>query len=541
MAIFVEQRELFNTLNRVDSAAYNSAAREYATGCLNGTRIDVLKSIHDWVEDSDNLLFWLNGVAGAGKSSIAHSIALHYDIQTPRRLGASFFFSRDQKERREARFLFQTIAFQLGNTYPALKVEIAKALEDQTILTSNSQRQLQKLILEPVTSLHDCFVSSIIIVVDALDECEEYDGVSRMIKLLVAELENHRLPLKFLVTSRPEMHLRSTFHSPRVGSNTYPFILHDVEPSDVGEDIKIFINHELKLIAEDSPMMVKDLPWPSDSESSALIKISAGLFIAAATAVRFIKPIRGSYDPQVRLKTLLDAHENGRFMNSHPFEYLDVMYTQILDMAFAGSLPSDTFANFRTIVGTIVLAYGRLTVAELAELLQMQGKVGNILADLHSVIQVPDGDGLVHARHLSFPDYLTNELRCTNKRFFINPPLHHAEIARFCVENMMRLLRRDICDIQDRTKMNSDIDPKKIKERIPGDLQYACRYWALHLSECSIDESLVSLVDSFVSKYILYWIEALSLIGELGGGIKSLQLVLAKLSVNLLYDCNCDL
>jgi len=144
--------------------------------------VDILKLIHDWVNDpSSTLLFWLNGAAGTGKSAVAHSIAQAYDNEHSR--GASFFFSRDQQARRETKFLFQTIAFQLGNSRPALKIEIAKALEDQTILTSNLQRQLQKLIFEPLSNIK--LPSPVVVVLDALDESDDEDAVSHIIRLLV--------------------------------------------------------------------------------------------------------------------------------------------------------------------------------------------------------------------------------------------------------------------------------------------------------------------------------------------------------------------
>jgi len=192
----------FNRLSRVEGAAYNSSAREFARGCLEGTRLGVLEDIHGWIRTGGTLLFWLNGVAGTGKSTIAHTIAQHYDSEGSR--GASFFFSRDQQARRETRFLFQTIAFQLGNAHPALKLEIARVLEDLSILTSTLRHQFRRLIIDPVAMMGDSF-SPAIIVLDALDECEDEDAVLHIIELLIAELADRSLPLKFLVTSRPHI------------------------------------------------------------------------------------------------------------------------------------------------------------------------------------------------------------------------------------------------------------------------------------------------------------------------------------------------
>jgi hypothetical protein len=511
-------------------AAYNSGARELATGCLDGTRTDVLKIIHDWVKTSGTLLFWLNGAAGTGKSTIAHSIAAAYDTEKSR--GASFFFSRDQQARRETKFLFQTIAFQLGNVYPLLKVEIAKALEDQSILTSNLQCQLQKLILDPISKI--AYSSPIVVVLDALDESEDEDAVSRIIKLLVANLKNRTLPLKFFVTSRPETHIRSTFQSPEVGSKTSPFVLHDIKASDVRHDIQAFVRHELGQIADGCRDVLENDAWPEEHEIEAIVDISANLFIAAATAIKFIRPIRLSRDPRDRLGMILDSAKGESLEGSRPFQYLDSMYTQILEHATSGGTPN-VYKQFQRVVGAIVLAFGRLTVRELGVLLQMKN-VRLILAELQSVILVPEGDGAVRAFHLSFHDYLIDKDRCTNVKFFIDAPLHHAEMARFCLEMMKGSLKRDICKVEDRTKMNCEVEglTEKMAKCLPGDLQYACRFWALHLEESSSIEPLFELIQSFAFTSILYWMEVLSLIGELGGGLKSLRVAQAKLLVSVI-------
>ena len=531
--IAVLAREMrFDRLNRVEGAAYNSSARESARGCLEGTRVGVLEKIHSWIRTGDTLLFWLNGVAGTGKSTIAHTIAEHYDHEGSR--GASFFFSRDQQARRETRFLFQTIAFQLGNAYPALKLKIARVLEDQSILTSTLRHQFRRLILDPVSEVGDSFSSSAIIVLDALDECEDEDAVLRIIELLVAELADRSLQLKFLVTSRPEANVCSIFHSRQVASTTYPFVLHDIKPSDVQNDIHKFIEHELGRIAD--LYLPKHELWPKEHEIEALARISTPLFISAATALKFISPVRGSRDPRVRLRMILDSTRRGSVTESRPFQHLDHMYTQILEHATSGEQPSDIFEQFQTVVGMIVLGYGQLTIHELAGLLQMENnKVEFSLVELQSVILVPQGGGPVRAFHLSFHDYLTDKSRCINGNFFIDAPLRHTQIARSCLERMICLLKRDICNIGDHTKMNNevaDLDQKKAAF-LPGDLQYACRYWALHLRESSTAESLIELIENFVSTSILYWIEVLSLIGELGGGMISLQETRIKLSVSL--------
>ncbi|OAF58542.1 hypothetical protein VC83_04965 [Pseudogymnoascus destructans] len=57
------------------------------------THVDLLQEIYDWADGKDErCIFWLNGLAGTGKSTISRTVARRYNEQ--KRLGASFFFSK---------------------------------------------------------------------------------------------------------------------------------------------------------------------------------------------------------------------------------------------------------------------------------------------------------------------------------------------------------------------------------------------------------------------------------------------------------------
>ena len=59
-------------------------------GCMKGTRRDVLLQLESWLNDGqDKRVFWLNGLAGTGKSTIAQSFAEMSFADG--KLGATFF------------------------------------------------------------------------------------------------------------------------------------------------------------------------------------------------------------------------------------------------------------------------------------------------------------------------------------------------------------------------------------------------------------------------------------------------------------------
>ena len=79
--------------------------------------MEVLQQLEEWLEDEHGQhVFWLNGLAGTGKSTIAQSFAEIAFAEG--KLGASFFCSRDFEGRNNLQAILPTLAFQLAYHYP---------------------------------------------------------------------------------------------------------------------------------------------------------------------------------------------------------------------------------------------------------------------------------------------------------------------------------------------------------------------------------------------------------------------------------------
>src|ERR1700676_2798795 len=88
--------------------------------CLKGTREGVLQDIETWELDQMNeSVYWLMGVAGCGKSTVAQTFAGRSAASG--NLGASFFCSRDYPDRRNLHLIFSTIAYDLAYWNPDFK------------------------------------------------------------------------------------------------------------------------------------------------------------------------------------------------------------------------------------------------------------------------------------------------------------------------------------------------------------------------------------------------------------------------------------
>ena len=111
-------------MHHAADAGHHSGNRQ---GCFKGTRRDVLQHIECWlVDEQDQRVFWLNGLAGTGKSTITQTFAEMCFADG--RLGASFFCSRDFEDRSNLHMIFPTLAFQLAYQYPQLRNELLQVL-----------------------------------------------------------------------------------------------------------------------------------------------------------------------------------------------------------------------------------------------------------------------------------------------------------------------------------------------------------------------------------------------------------------------------
>ena len=111
---------LLNGIHSSVDAGYQCGNRQ---GCLRGTRKDVLQEIDRWLTDERaQRVFWLNGLAGTGKSTIAQTFA--ETTFADGKLGASFFCSRDFVDRSNLQMIFPTLAFQLAYRYPPFRKEL---------------------------------------------------------------------------------------------------------------------------------------------------------------------------------------------------------------------------------------------------------------------------------------------------------------------------------------------------------------------------------------------------------------------------------
>ena len=502
-------------MHHTENAGHNCGNRR---GCLEGTRRDVLRDIEGWLaSEHGQRVFWLNGLAGTGKSTIAQTFA---DTTFANgKLGASFFCSRDFEDRSNLQRIFPTLAFQLACHYPHFRKELVRVLKERPSAGQESLcSQMEKLIVGPlkVTQI------TTLIIVDALDECKDDEPASTILSILSRYVE--QIPgVKFFITGRPEPRIRSGFRLESLVPITEVLKLHEVKPEAVDRDIGLFFKTQLANISRDRSDFDLTEDWLSPSDVKILCKKAAGFFIYASTVVKFVASESDPLTERLAQITSLPEStvEEGK-------SGVDQLYTKVLQQAFSHSHTDDhqKYLHFQTVVGTVLLLFNPLSMKGLSDLMGYSTqRIRSTVRSLHSLLLIPENiEDPIQIFHKSFPDFLTSSDRCQDKELLVQPTNHHEKILLGCLKLMEERLKKNICNLDDYAvpREVKDFDTHK-KAYIGNALEYACQFWARHLLEIPSSspdiEEVQRKIEKFFRVHLLHWIEVLALTGHLSVGV----------------------
>lgn len=472
---------------------------QYEEGCLKDTRTELLQTVVNWVDDCDGeAFFWLNGMAGTGKSTISRTLANYFQHRGI--LGGTFFFKKGEEDCDSAQKLIPTIVDQLVILFPILKRAIHSAIEkDHHILSASLKTQFQELVLQPLLEIPMSHRQSVVFILDAVDECRDGRDITQLLGLLPKTEAVKSFDLRFFITGRPEQAVRAAFEA--LGSQHYrEERLQEIAQTE--QDIFAFLQDKFSNIGK------KD--WPGDDTIAELAKKSNPLFIVASTICLFVGD--KDFDEVERIKIILQDQQHD--------DTLAAMYQTILDQLIIGKRSNESdeiLRDFHCIVGSIVLLYDPLSAPSLASLLDLDlGLVDRRLRLLRSVLVIPDkrdANRTIRPLHLSFRDFLTDRSNFDVNPFNIDTTERSRSLAASCLRLMSDErfgLQKNICQLE-----NDDITPSKIDnidEHISSELKYACVFWIKHLQDGNLplDEDLIY---GFFSKHFLHWLEVMSILG----------------------------
>ncbi|RSL48978.1 hypothetical protein CEP54_012655 [Fusarium duplospermum] len=443
-------------------------------------------------------------------------------------LGGSFFFKKGETDRSNPSKLFTTLAAGLSRWQSAVSQYIGEAIDQNPqIFDQMPHQQFSKLILEPLSQATLCSVKPIVIVIDALDECQHH-SITSIILDIVPRARSLRHPrLKFFLTSRPELPIQAGFPNVERRNTYQDMILQNVPRDVIRKDLESFLRRTIEQIRIRYNDGSGRLPpsWPGKDAIQQLVNMAMPLFIVASTACRFLEDRRLG-NPKRQLDKILAVKDR-----THA-SMLDQMYLAVLSQQFEGGSDSYTpqqkkqiVDEFRLIVGSIILLSTPLTIPVLAQLLHgdqdvsdFQETLENRLELLHSVLSVPPPSerlgSPVRALHLSFRDFLVDGEGQDVNPFWVDEAKAQLVLVESCLRVMQTSLRKNICEVSDPGTQKTSVSQEIVNDCVPAHVQYACLHWIDHVEQARIDLVAGKLILEFLELHLLHWLEALSFLNR---------------------------
>ena len=416
-------------------------------------------------------------------------------------MGGNFFCSRQIKETRSATCIVRTIVYHLALKSKAF-ADALRASGNFDTIHHGVRFQLESLLIKPWKQAQSADPSKslhFLVVIDALDEIDGRDGSGFLRDLLDSINKHHLQGLKFFATSRPDPDLIAHLES---FEDKQFYRLGQVPIEEAQADITTYLNANLGYSI-------------GRLEMEKIATQAAGLFIYAATVVKYVEGY-ASVEHEERLSTLfLSDLEN-------PEEtLLDGLYHQVL---------LDAQRRFKSrhyldILHTFLCIAERTSTSVVAELLLPPNKTNptlshteiadGVLKSLHAVLYTENDK--VFSYHKSFTDFMFDQNRA--KKFWCDQAKHHRLLTDSCFR-VMDGLKFNIANIESSFLFDRDNSalPNAVKQNITPVLSYSCRNWDCHLlAAASTDlDALCDILLKFLQLRVLFWIEAMNLLGSRG-------------------------
>lgn len=354
-------------------------------------------------------------MAGTGKTTIAYSLCKELDAA--HNLGASFFCSRLLPECRDVNQIAPSIAYQLARFSRPFRSALSRVLEkEQDVHTQLLEIQFEALIIKPLVEVQDTLPEALVVVIDALDECEDKGSTRDILEALLTKTSE--LPIKFFIASRPEPQIRDQVRQQGDRWWISRLVLHELDRGTVQGDIKTYLKASLRPIK------------PLESDVDELVERAGILFIYASTVIRYVGYDNFSKNPRKRLNNILNVSRVG---GNNLYKDMDELYALIIQVALEDpGLDDEEKEDTKQVLYTTLCAREPLTISALSELLGLHDveRVHAALRPLWSVLHVVESSELVATLHASFPDYMFDPTRSGNH--YCDPATQEQVLTQRC-------------------------------------------------------------------------------------------------------------
>lgn len=469
-------------------------------GLLEGSSRWVFNNteFQQWRNDPESRLLWIKGDPGKGKTMLLCSII--NELQTEATTQAAFV----------SYFFCQATDSRINSASAVLRGLLFLLLHQQLSLTSHVRRKYDyagKTMFDTANAwititdifadiLQDLELHAVYLIIDALDEC-----VTDLTKLLdfVVKQSSVSSRIKWIVSSRnwPDIE----HHLAKV-SQKVPLSL-ELNKESVSMAVQTFIHEKVSRLAQEKR-------YNEQIQSAVLEHLLANANDTFLWVALVCKNLDNTAQRHVLRK--LKLFPPG----------LDLLYERMMQQISN----SDDSELCKQILAAITLVYRPITLMELVALVE---QLEDVVDQLNEIIDLCGSfltlrEGTIYFVHQSAKDFLLEN--ATNEIFPSGTQDAHHTIFTRSLEVLSRTLQRDMYGLKDPGYHIDEVELPDSGDPLAGS-RYSCIYWIDHLCEAnpmvqSKDLQDRGVVDMFLQKKYLYWLEALSLCKSMSKGVVSM-------------------
>jgi hypothetical protein len=468
-----------------------------------------------WRYSQQSRLLWIKGNPGNGKTMLLCGIINEIKKSLPKSDLLSYFFCQETDFRiNNAIAVLRGLIYMLVNQQPFLLSHVLNKYEKAGKLLFEDANAWFALSEVLINILRDPNLQSTYLVVDALDECT--DGLPALLDFIV-QTSSTSPRIKWLVSGRnwPQIEDRLEQAESKVRLSL------ELNTESVSAAVNIFIQHKVHQLAQEKKYDNKT----QDAVLQHLFSNANGTFLWVALVCQNLKSI-----PRARVRARLTSFPPG----------LDSFYERMRAQIFK----SDDSELCRQILTTIATVYSPITLTELTSLVELLEDMSDDVESLYDVIGLCGSFLTVRKDRIYFVHQSAKDYLLTSAFDTIFPSgeggAHYVIFSR-SLQAMSQTLEKDLYKLG---LPGISIDSVQVPDSDPlAPLRYPCIYWARHFQEVykssfsyQYDLTDNGEISQFLQKYLLYWLEALSLIRKVPEGVIAIASLESFIEVSRFYE-----
>ncbi|KAK6449696.1 hypothetical protein FP744_10005946 [Trichoderma asperellum] len=469
------------------------------------------ENFQDWRNNAQNRILWIKGNPGKGKTMLLCGIIdelmpmtkLAQPIdQNTNTILLSYFFCQGTDAR-------------INNATAVLRGLIYLLIVQEPLLISHVQTRYKhagKDLFSDVNAwvalceifvaiLQDSKVKEIILIIDALDECE-----TDLPKLLDAVAQQFSFPhVKFIISSRNILSIQQRLES-HILQGIFSLELKE-NASCVSEAVDAYIKHRVSRLRS-----IQNNNGLQDQLRNLIQQKANGTFLWVSLVMQDLEEVQEWEVMEVVADMPMD---------------LAALYKRMINQIY--SLPGRNKRLCKSLLSAILTAYYPLGLAEIGVLAGMPDKVSENLESITKLVLMCGSfltlsEDHVYFIHQSAKDFLSTEIYSTDVA------QRHLDVFKRSVTAISKLSKNIYCltDFGPRPKDVQAPNPNPL-----ASMKYSCFYWAYHLCDtCSASSqyeaqlTLNETLEPFLKNHLPRWIESLSLLDGLLEGLRSIRKLL---------------